>query len=284
MEFILNEKSLHGQFESIEDFLKSLENNIKCFQIIKKDESNTISKIKDLYKCDITADKKLLDLRECACVDSLLAFQFALEQEIYTLPFWDGDPAHDLNEIYTLENNDVTATGIAEAVEKDQSLVSFASVKYMDRQLTVYKNADAVIVHSMYSPKYLVESVGERLKLDRDDILRIRYENTRIDCSNLEKRFGATCLEQNEFEEVMSSMDKFCKHESWETIDVDDGLEYKKYKPNSPKNNWFNGTMYQHKTIMKFRASSVLRIFGYRKGDIFKVLRIERNHAYSDHG
>lgn len=284
MEFILNEKSLHGQFESIEDFLKSLENNIKCFQIIYKDKTNKISKIKDLYKCNITADKKLLHLRECVCVESLLAFQIALEQEIYTLPFWDDDPAHDLSVRYMLEDHEITATGIAEAAEKDQSLVSFASAQYMDRKLTVYKNTDAVIVHSMYTPQYLVEAVGERLKLDRDDMLKIRYENTRIDCSNLEKRFGANCLEQDEFEEVLSSMDKFNKHESWETIAVDDGLELKKYKPDSPKNNWFNGTMYQNKTIMKFRASSVLRVFGYRKGDTFKVLRIERNHEYSDHG
>ena len=111
--------------------------------------------------------------------------------EIYTLPFWDDDPTHDLSVHYMLEDNDITATGIAEAAEKDQSLISFASAQYMDRMLTVYKNANAVIVYSMYTPKYLVEAVGERLKLDRDDMLKIRYENTRIDCSNLEKRFGA---------------------------------------------------------------------------------------------
>ena len=36
MDFILNEKSLHGQFESTEEFLESLSENISCFQLVSK--------------------------------------------------------------------------------------------------------------------------------------------------------------------------------------------------------------------------------------------------------
>ena len=79
-------------------------------------------------------------------------------------------------------------------------------------------------------------------------------------------------------------MDKFVKHETWENIDRDDGLEYKKYTPDSPKRNWYNGSMYRDKQIMKFRASSLLRVHGYRKGDRFRVLRFEIDHKQSDHG
>ena len=45
MDFILNEKSLHGQFENVETFLKSLKNNIRCFDIIHKKTENRIYKI-----------------------------------------------------------------------------------------------------------------------------------------------------------------------------------------------------------------------------------------------
>ena len=35
---------------------------------------------------------------------------------------------------------------------------------------------------------------------------------------------------------------------------------------------------------MKFRFSGVMRCFGYRKGDRFRVLRLERDHTVSDNG
>lgn len=35
---------------------------------------------------------------------------------------------------------------------------------------------------------------------------------------------------------------------------------------------------------MKFRFSDVMRCFGYRKDDRFRVLRLERNHTVSDNG
>ncbi len=115
-------------------------------------------------------------------------------------------------------------------------------------------------------------------------MLLIRYEGTRIDCSTLENDYGTSILEKNEFTELISTFDKFVNHESWESIGIDDGLEYKKYTPSSPKDNWFGGIKYKGKTIMKFRFSRVLRCYGYRKGDRFKVLRFERNHSVSDNG
>lgn len=42
----------------------------------------------------------------------------------------------------------------------------------------------------------------------------------------------------------------------------------------------FNG----HKTIMKFRFSGRMRCFGYRNGEHFRLLRIERDHKRSNKG
>ena len=115
-------------------------------------------------------------------------------------------------------------------------------------------------------------------------MLKRRYEGTRIDCSSIEMKYGTEILNENQLQQIISSMDKFVKHETWENIDRDDGLEYKKYTPDSPKHNWYNGSMYRDKQIMKFRANSLLRVHGYRKGDKFRVLRFEIDHKQSDHG
>lgn len=35
---------------------------------------------------------------------------------------------------------------------------------------------------------------------------------------------------------------------------------------------------------MKIRCNDIIRAFGYRKGDQFKILRIERDHKISNYG
>ena len=284
MEFILNEESLAGQFTTVQDFLMSLRNNIRCFNIIRKNENNTISKTENFYECNVTNDKKIRDLKGYGCSDELVDFQLQLEKEIYNIPFWDKNPLHDLSKTYLWNGVDMAATSIAEAVERDHMLLSFEMEKFVDCILHLQVNGHDKTVQSIYSPLYLVNSVGKQLKMNRDDILKIRYEGTRIDCSSIERKYGAGELEEFQFQQVISSMDKFANHETWADIEHDDGLEYKKYKPSSPKYDWYNGSMYKNKQIMKFRASSVLRVHGYRKGDRFRVLRIETDHKYSDHG
>lgn len=284
MEFILNEESLKGQFTTVQDFLESLKSNIRCFHIIRKSERNTISKIDNFYDCYVTSDIRIRDLHNCPCSDELVAFQYQLEQEIYNLPHWDKNPMHDLSKAYLLEESDMAATGIAEATERDHLLLSFDMEKFKDCTLHIQAADREELVSSIYSPAFLVECVGKQLGIHGDDILKIRYEGTRIDCSSIEMKYGTEILNENQLQQIISSMDKFVKHETWENIDRDDGLEYKKYTPDSPKHNWYNGSMYRDKQIMKFRASSLLRVHGYRKGDKFRVLRFEIDHKQSDHG
>ena len=284
MEFILNEESLKGQFATVHDFLISLKSNIRCFHIIRKSECNTISKIDNFYDCYVTSDTKIRDLRNYQCSDELVAFQYQLEQEIYNLPHWDRNPMHDLSKVYLLAESDVVATGIAEATERDHLLLSFDMKNVKDCILHIQVADKEEHVSSIYSPAFLVKCAGEQLAMHGDDILKIRYEGTRIDCSSIEREYGTEILDESQLRQIISSMDKFVKHETWENIDRDDGLEYKKYTPDSPKRNWYNGSMYRDKQIMKFRASSLLRVHGYRKGDRFRVLRFEIDHKQSDHG
>lgn len=55
MDFILNEKSLHGQFEDVETFLKSLKNNIRCFDIIHR--SGKIGFLRQLIFMNVLSQK-----------------------------------------------------------------------------------------------------------------------------------------------------------------------------------------------------------------------------------
>lgn len=284
MIFYLNERSLHGQFESLDDFLESLRPVIKCLEIIHKIPDMKIYKIKNFYSCQITKEEKIKDLRGYEYSDTLMRLQQSLDKEIYDDPYWDDDPKHNLAEQFLWEGEDVTATSLAEAAVKNASLLSFRSEEFIDKVLKIEDSSKCYEVNSVHTSGYLSREYVKELKLTRKDILLARYRGTRIDCELLEERYGADILEKSEFELLKSTLDKFVAHNSWSNIESDDGLEYKKYNPSSPKDNWFKGVKYNGKTIMKFRFSDVLRGFGYRKGDSFKVIRLERTHKVSDKG
>lgn len=284
MDFILNEKSLYGQFESVDKFLKSLEANLQCFKLVRSQEEGEIRKIADFYKCKITEKLSLGDLKQYPRSDELSRFRIALDKEMRTEPYWDLNPVHDYGISYWMGEEDMAATAVAEAIARQEPLLSFDSVVYSDCKLCIKCDEDEYSVISIYHPSYLAECFGEQMGLERDECLKARYAGTRLDCSLLEKEHGTEYLEKEEYALLIGTLDKFVRHESWESIGLDDGLEYKKYAPSSSEEDWFRNSAYSDKTIMKFRFSSKMRCFGYRKGNRFRLLRIERDHKRSNKG
>lgn len=284
MDFLLNEKSLHGQFHYVDDFLRSLKPVIKCIEMVHTCSDNGIYKIRNFHECRITEHERVCDLKVYGVSDELLRFKLSLDRETYKEPYWDTEPVHDILQNFTWDGDNVTATSLAEAAVTRKPLISFASEKFIDCVLTVSSDQKDYFVNSVHTPQYLLEQYSDILNVDRKQILLIRYEGTRIDCTTLEEEYGVSILEKNEFTELISTLDKFISHDSWESIGRDDGLEYKKYSPSSSADNWFRSARYRDKTIMKFRFSRVLRCYGYRKGERFRILRLERDHSISDKG
>ena len=284
MDFLLNELSLCGQFDDVDSFLNSLVFMAKCVDLIHNNSDLQIFKTQDFYNCKVTKTLRLCDLKNHGISDELLRFKIKLDEEIYEKPMWDSDPIHDIEQKFVWNGKDVFATSLAEAVARKGALLSFQLEAFKDCVLSVCREEKIYEVISVHTPGYLTEQYRKILHIDRKTFLMIRYEKTRMDCSTLEIKDGADKLEKNEFKDLISTLDKFIGIESWEEIGLDDGLEYKKYTPNSKSEDWFSGGKYRGKTIMKFRFSSVLRCFGYRKEDRFRLLRIERNHKISDNG
>ena len=71
MDFLLNELSLQGQFDSMDSFLKSLPCTVKCIELIHQNANMPIYKTEDFYKCSITQDMKLCDLKNYQISDEL---------------------------------------------------------------------------------------------------------------------------------------------------------------------------------------------------------------------
>lgn len=251
MDFLLNELSLCGQFKDTDSFLKSLACMVKCIELIHQNggADMQIYKTMDFYNCNVTETVKLCQMKNYGVSDELLKFKIKLDNEIYEEPMWDRNPFHDIEQKFEWNGQDVSATSLAEAVVRRGTLLSFCMDIFKDCELSVYNNEKECSIISVHSPQYLVEKHRNILNIDRKTFLQIRYEGSRIDCSLLETKYGPEYLEKNEFRELISTLDKFIQHNSWETIAVDDGLEYKKYTPGSENENWFSGRKYKEKRL-----------------------------------
>ena len=173
MEFLLNERSLYGQFNSMDDFLKSLKPLVKCIKIIRNFSNMGIYKTCDFHECKITKDKKICDLNLNGMSDELMRFKLSLDQEIYNEPYWDREPVHDVSQEFLWNNENFTSTSLAEAVITKNSLLSFQSENFNDCVLTIVNNKKSYYINSIHTPKYLLEQYGNILKTDKKHILLI---------------------------------------------------------------------------------------------------------------
>lgn len=291
MQFFLNEESLKGQFKSLEDFVKNDLNDVcRCINLINKSSNQILTKISDFYKAPITNKECVADLRCIGCTDELLRLRQILDSEVYDEPYWDKeDIRQNLNSEYIWNDEDVTATSMAEAAENNSPLISFSREGLINKEIIICEMVQSKDYHidSIHDDKYLIEKYSTIIELSRIDYLRIRYRGTRLNFSQFEEKYGTTELSSmtsNDFKILVNTFDKFVGHVSFESIGLDDGLEYKKYSPSQKYHNKFASAKYKNKVIMKFRFTQKKRVFGYRKDDIFYVLRLEMDHSVSDFG
>ena len=258
MNFYLNEYSLCGQFATIEDFVTTEIGSIyRCIMLVKKGNLVIINseKLKDAF---ITKEERLSDLGRIKQSEELLQLQLCLQEEAYSDRYWENSDQlqQDMDAIYVWNENDVSLTSMAEAAASDSPLLSCAREGLTDQKIRVQKKKRGVDniyneIQSIHTEQYLVEKYGENLALSRDDVLKIRYRGTRIDYTTIESEHGADQLEKNEYNSLIGTLDKFIGHESFNSIDLDDGLEYKKYSPSQSEWNRFSGGKYRNMQIIR---------------------------------
>lgn len=289
MEFFLNEVSLQGQYSSMEDFINDLGDTVRGIKLIKADPNSVIYKTEKFYNSQVTKSKKLLDLKHTHVTDELMRFQLMLDQEINNEPYWEEDFQQNMEHCkYYWDKTDVSGTAMAEAAVRGAHLISFKYKGLVDCIVNISEeqkeSKETYAIHSVNSDKYLAKCLCDEIRLSRNDYLNTIFRGTRIDYTTIEKDYDANILEKSEYDVLIKTLQKFAEHDSFDTIALDDGLEYKKYKPSMKEKDMFSAAKYRKYQIMKFRFSLRMRAFGYRKGDRFNLLRIERDHKMSDFG
>lgn len=278
-EILLNEKSLDGQFENMEDFYKTLPVMSRNLKILREN-SVVLQKHSTLYQQKITKDISLIDLQnqkgfiEPTQRDQVKMWKRQMSALINTPPFWDGEGGERRN-------------SILEAAKRSEDMLSFSHDQYRDKILSVTCDDGIHEVRSAVSTEFLAEGMYQKGYISRTEYIRQRYQEGRVRTCYLDRESDSVeALEKTELEELITGLERFNSALSWDSIVADRFFYYKRYQPSSTKYDVFVNGQFANKNIYKFRCGehSQVRCFGYREEEQFFVLRIERDHSISDHG
>ncbi len=278
MEILLNEKSLDGQFDSLEAFFKTLPEMSRNMKILK--ERNLILyKHSSLYARTVTNELSLMDLQNSKgnilpeYRDVLRKWKRDLSMLTTSPPFWDTE-------------SQKCEDSISEAARCNTDVISFQHPDYEDKELKVVDSDNNThIVYSSVTTNHLLTILLMRKVIDFLYFLRTRYTGKRLVLEQLDME-SVKKLQKSELVELTQALDRFESMDSWRDICIDPFFYYKSYQPVSKKKNYFANMGFGEKDIDKFRCGqhSQVRCFGYREGEKFHILMVERDHSVSDTG
>ncbi len=278
MEILLNEKSLDGQFDSLETFFKTLPEMSRNMKILKE-KNLLLYKHSSLYSRNVTKEMTLMELQNSRgniipiYRDEIRKWKRDLSEMTTSPPFWDTESQQ-------------CEDSISEAARRHTDVISFQHPDYEDKELKVLDyDKNTQIVHSSVTTNYLLHTLLMHKVIDEYYFLKIRYMGKRLVLEQLDME-SVKNLQKTEFEELTAALDRFERMESWGAICKDQFFYYKSYQPASKKKDYFTNKGFGDKEINKFRCGqhSQIRCFGYRKDDKFHILMVERDHSVSDTG
>ncbi len=183
MQILINELSLHEQFNSIDDFALSLIDIIKMYQVIILNNQFEISKISNLWSFKPTTQKSLHDILKIKANDKITKFKSVLASFTQKEPFWDIDPKHLNTDEYICKcTSKKSGYSIAESCERDKLVLSFSSTNFIDNEISVCKNNNNnYSIRNFYSKDnfldYLINNDTNYLIL----FCQQRFENHKVD-------------------------------------------------------------------------------------------------------
>jgi len=277
MQILLNELSLNGQFESVEDFS---ENAIPKIISVFKDlgEKDLVYKKYDFFNQNVTAHQNVHQILTGAAsrtFDEIRRFKVYLFN-LFEDPYWEESPKHSFDNNYIYQDSDIRGTSLAESCERDLMVLSFLHVDFTTNQLIVTKNVNNIEVENLLDKGDYFEACWNLNKTTLEEYCHNKYnDKSKLNFTLIDDRHGFNLLESNDDIEIFKGGFKKFEELTWQQIGVDDGLDYKPY---DNKNFYKEIKTKKH----KFRINQKYRCFGFVENGIFYVLCFDLTHKLSD--
>ena len=292
MDHILNELSLVGQFQSVDDFVR--EGALPLADVladIAKFGGTLLYKKSDFYQCNALPNMTFFDLviagAPARTNDSLRKLKSKLAL-LMNEPHWDLNPKQDEEAIYVMVDNsgkeiDVSGTSIAEALIRKACLVSFSKSAFVQTPIKVKEKSKNAYsdVENVWRSGQVCDVLQKAGVLSIEDYMIGKYSG-KLDFSSIDDKNGFCLINSSNISVFESGFRKF-NELPWSQIPMDDALDYKEFHCNANTKRFFHKEMWG-KGIRKFRITQEIRCLGYVEDSTFHVLRFDLDHKLSDLG
>ena len=279
MEVLINELSLHGQFNDEDHFE---EYGLIPFAAVLKELKNNnaaVFKTYDLYSYNITTTLSMhnyLTAHTSRLSDLTKRLKSLLTAFVLDEPYWENTQKHSSESNYLLETENVVGFSLAEACARDKVVMSFKSEDFKENKILIkIDNSEEIVLDNLIEKGDCNEVNRERNNIGIDEYCVTRFKGDKLDFSQIDNKLGFELLKKEDEELFIDAFRKFSEL-SWQQISVDDALDYKPY-PDTDK--VFKSV--PHK-IHKFRVTQKYRCFGYTVNGVFYMLRFDLEHKLSD--
>ncbi|MCB2287638.1 type II toxin-antitoxin system RelE/ParE family toxin [Clostridium algidicarnis] len=194
MNVIINDFSLDGQFNDMEVFIDSLfDNTIPMLDILDSLEIQILSSYA-IYDLKVTEDTTLYDIIKIKGVPEITKFKKQLNELFFDEPFWEAEPLSDNDSTYENNfSNKVRSYCLAEALERDNPVLSFEHDDFKDSTIVIKKDGADSKINNLYNKKTLIEIFREIGIIDSLKYLLLKH--------NLKYSFGLS-LGKNYFKDL----------------------------------------------------------------------------------
>ncbi len=277
----LNEKSLDGQFSSIEEFCdKGIVGLIAVLEDGKRlSDQTTLYKSAALTDAKVTPDVTYTSVvfdESNRIYDGIRRYKVALLSLIDD-PFWDSNSKQKSWDKYeTLDGNSLNGTSIAEADSRNGILVSFTHPSYSVTHIKIKKNGEEVEVSNTCQEGQLIDVTYQKAFIKFKEYVELKFSGEKLDFAHATMAKVWDIIPPELEDAVYGAFETFCKR-SWVEIPQDKGLGYKPYNKTRHNSRFFSSEEWD-KGIKEFRISGKSRCFGYAEGGRFYILLMDLGH------
>jgi hypothetical protein len=281
-EILINELSLNGQFNSVNEFIDGA--LIKFNVLLNEIKGPNVLLYKNylFYESRITGDITIHNILVGAIsrqYDEIRKMKSSLAC-LFEEPFWESNQKHSSDIRYMFMGNCVTGQSLAEACERDRIVISFIHPDFSSGSLFILKGTTrktGITLDNLINGTDYIEMAYNKSIINCEEYCKKKFKGDKLDFSKIDPKNGFNLLSKDDENLFIDGFRKFTEL-TWVQINKDGALRLKEYKDNEEYFKPLN------KKIHKFRISEKYRCFGYIEQGIFYVLLFDLTHKLSDEG
>lgn len=188
MELILNEFSLDGQFQGIEDFSDYIRDVLAPLLEIVIENKIIFLKKSDIYSVAVTGDLSLNDFMVMANEPAITVLKRYLVNLGYCEPYWDDNETTKPEVDYEYPIKRQEPNCFTEAIERRGKLISFEHPDYKEESIRCFRNGKLIDISNILEVRqFLKEYLLENRQKVRYILERYPYKRS-VTCAEVNGR------------------------------------------------------------------------------------------------